>query len=85
MGVKRLPLPRVPGPKLEPFQGTATADIEFIAFIGSNEDMDSKVWKVRIDGKIWALKVVSVTPCLPHQDDSYISRLHRSLPSTYLG
>lgn len=66
MGIKRLPLPRVPGPKLEPFQGTATADIEFIAFIGSDEDMDSKVWKVRIDGKVYVLKVVSTSQMANH-------------------
>lgn len=64
MGIKRPPLPRIPGPKLEPFRGTATADIEFIAFIGNEQDMDSKVCKVRIDGKVYALKVVSVTSCL---------------------
>lgn len=64
MRIERLPLPRIPGPKLEPFRGTATADIEFIEFIGNDEDLDSKVWKVRIDGKVFALKVVSVTPCL---------------------
>lgn len=56
---KRLPLPRCPGPKLEPFRGTASVDIEFIEFIGSGNDMDSKVWKVRVDGKIYALKIVS--------------------------
>ena len=54
-----LPLPRVRGPKLKPFRGTASADIEFIEFIGSDKDLDSKVWKVRIDGKIYALKIVS--------------------------
>lgn len=62
MRIKRLPLPRFSGPKLEPFRGTATADIEFIAFIGHDEDMDSKVWKVRIDDKLYALKVVSTFP-----------------------
>ncbi|KAL2277498.1 hypothetical protein FJTKL_15415 [Diaporthe vaccinii] len=57
MRIEGLRLPRIPGPKLEPFRGTATADIEFIEFIGNGEDMDSKVWKVRIDGKVFALKV----------------------------
>lgn len=71
MEIKRLPLPRVPGPKLEPFQGTATADIEFIAFIGNDEDMDSKVWKVRIEGKVYVLKVVSTTQMANHQTQTF--------------
>ncbi|KAJ0118521.1 hypothetical protein J7T55_009304 [Diaporthe amygdali] len=54
---KRLPLPRLRGPKLQPFRGTASADIEFIEFIGNDEDMDSKVWKVHIDGSVYALKI----------------------------
>lgn len=54
-----LPLPRVCGPKLAPFRGTASADIEFIEFLGSDKDLDSKVWKVCINGKIYALKIVS--------------------------
>ena len=58
---KRQPLPRCPGPKLEPFRGTASADIEFMEFIGNKEDMDSKVWQVRIDGTVYALKIVSAT------------------------
>lgn len=71
MGIKRLPLPRVPGPKLEPFQGTATADIEFIAFIGNDEDMDSKVWKVRIKGRVYVLKVVSTAQMANHPKFGY--------------
>jgi hypothetical protein len=43
--------------------GTATADIEFIGLIGNDEDMDSKVWKVRIVGKVLALEVVGVASC----------------------
>lgn len=54
-----LPLPRIRGPKLEPFRGTATADLEFIRYIGSEEDVDSKVWKVKVDGEYYALKIVS--------------------------
>lgn len=54
-----LPLPRVSGPKLDPFRGTATADLEFIRFVGGEDDVDSKVWKVSIDGKYYALKIVS--------------------------
>ncbi|KAK7728804.1 hypothetical protein SLS63_006412 [Diaporthe eres] len=57
MRIEELRLPRIPGPKLEPFRGTTTADIKFIEFIGNGEDMDSKFWKVRIDGKVFALKV----------------------------
>lgn len=53
-------LPALPhGPWLEPFRGTATADIEFIELLSSEEDFDSKVWKVRIDEQFYALKVVS--------------------------
>lgn len=54
-----LALPRVQGPKLEPFQGTTSADIQFLEFLGSAEDLDSKVWKARMNGHIYALKVVS--------------------------
>lgn len=54
-----LPLPRVSGPKLEPYGGTASADIDFIRYIGDVEDADSKVWKVSIDGHFYALKIVS--------------------------
>ncbi|KAH8753611.1 kinetochore Sim4 complex subunit FTA2-domain-containing protein [Diaporthe sp. PMI_573] len=54
---KRLPLPSCPGPKLEPFRGTASANIEFIEWIGNDDDVHSKVWKVRIDGTVYALKI----------------------------
>lgn len=54
-----LPLPRIGGPKLDPFRGTATADLKFIRFVGGEDDVDSKVWKVSIDGKYYALKIVS--------------------------
>lgn len=56
-----LPLPRVRGPKLEPFQGTARAHVEFLEFIGNDKDIDSKVWKVRIANDVYALKIVSKT------------------------
>lgn len=56
---KPLPLPRIQGPKLEPFQGAASADLEFLEFLGSARDLDSKVWKVRIDNDIYVLKIVS--------------------------
>ena len=55
------PLPRVPGPKLAPFTRTAFADIEFVKELGDPDvDMDSFVWKVRINGEepYYALKMV---------------------------
>ncbi|KAL2148971.1 hypothetical protein VTH82DRAFT_1657 [Thermothelomyces myriococcoides] len=45
-----VPLPCVPGPKLAPFTPTAYADIEFIKFLGCENDKDSVVWKVKING-----------------------------------
>ncbi len=55
-----VPLPQVPGPKLAPFTPTAHAgDIEFIRFLGRENDKDSYVWKVKIDGEgPYALKMV---------------------------
>lgn len=53
------PLPQIPGPTLEPFRGTASAEIEFLEFLGDEKDVVSKVWKVRIDDQIYALKIVS--------------------------
>lgn len=52
-----LPLPRIRGPKLGPLRGTAEADLEFIRYVGSETDVDSKVWKVRLDDKYYALKI----------------------------
>ncbi|KAH6619605.1 kinetochore Sim4 complex subunit FTA2-domain-containing protein [Chaetomium sp. MPI-SDFR-AT-0129] len=55
-----LPLPRVFGPKLAPFTPTARADIEFIHFLGRENDVDSQVWKVKINGNgagFFALKM----------------------------
>lgn len=57
-----LPFPRAHGPRLEPFRGAASADVEFLAFLGNDKDVDSKVWKVRIDKNIYALKIVSRAP-----------------------
>lgn len=53
------PLPDMTGPTLEPFRGTASADIKFGGFLGSSKDLDSKVFKARIDDKTYALKIVS--------------------------
>jgi hypothetical protein len=80
MRIEELRLPRIPGPKLEPFRGTTTADIEFIEFIGNGEDMDSKFWKVRIDGKVFILKVVSVFPHF-HIWTTRQAVLYRKIPS----
>ncbi|KAJ0106766.1 hypothetical protein J7T55_001290 [Diaporthe amygdali] len=52
-----LPLAQIAGPQLAPFRGTATADIEFEHFLGSDKDLDSKVWRVCIDGETYALKI----------------------------
>lgn len=56
-----MPLPDMEGPKLEPFRGTASADIKFERSLGSSKDLDSKVWRVCIDGGTYALKIVSAT------------------------
>ncbi|KAH8756245.1 kinetochore Sim4 complex subunit FTA2-domain-containing protein [Diaporthe sp. PMI_573] len=83
-----LPLPRVQGPKLEPFRGTASAEIQFLQFLGTAKDLDSRVWKVRIGSNIYALKIfgfqnwefleMTSGACimLPHTDP-----LHRPNPS----
>ncbi len=53
------PLPLVPGPKLAPFTPDARAKIEFVEFLGSENDKDSQVWKVNINGAgPFALKMV---------------------------
>ncbi len=57
-----LPLPQLPGPKLAPFTATGYADIEFIRELGDSNHMDSFVWKVRIDGRDYALKMVKELP-----------------------
>lgn len=49
----------MPGPKFEPFKGTASATIEFLQFLGSHQDVDSKARNVRIGDDIYALKIVS--------------------------
>ncbi|KAK3985285.1 kinetochore Sim4 complex subunit FTA2-domain-containing protein [Cladorrhinum sp. PSN332] len=54
-------LPDVPGPKLPPFTPTGFAEIEFLEFLGNEEDADSNVWKVNIklndEWKVYALKM----------------------------
>lgn len=51
-----LPLPRCDGPKLEPFQFHGPQKIEFLHYI--SEGLVSHVFKVRIEGEIYALKLV---------------------------
>ncbi|KAI1387201.1 kinetochore Sim4 complex subunit FTA2-domain-containing protein [Hypoxylon trugodes] len=50
-----VPLPRWYGPKLEPFKFQGSQEIEFLELIGSG--LHSSVFKVRIEGKIYALKM----------------------------
>lgn len=51
-------LPEVPGPKLYPFDtGGEPLNLEFIEEIGKG--LVSFVWKVRINGSEYALKIVS--------------------------
>lgn len=52
------PLPAHPGPSLRPFdfKDVKKAHIEFLEYIGHGAH--SRVYKVRIDGKLYALKVV---------------------------
>lgn len=52
-------LPRVPGPKLGPFTPTGEAEIKFISYLGSPYSEHAYVWKVKINGKRYALKMVS--------------------------
>jgi hypothetical protein len=59
------PLPDLPGPKLEPFtHDLSSHNVEFLDFAGPNifRCVDGRVLKVRIDGKPYALKVVSAFP-----------------------
>ncbi|KAK8097777.1 uncharacterized protein PG998_013263 [Apiospora kogelbergensis] len=50
------PLPPIPGPRLPQFKGRGgPLDIEFIKYLGSG--VHAHVWKVRIDGDIYALKM----------------------------
>jgi hypothetical protein len=54
-----VPLPRVNGPKLAPFDFRGPQKIEFLEHLG--EGTHSHVLKVRILGQIYALKLVSVS------------------------
>lgn len=79
-------LPCVPGPKLAPFTRNAHADIEFIEFLGRENDVDSLVWKVKIDkAGPFALKVVSVkaqyTGSTPVRSNRTLTLTRSLLPS----
>ncbi|KUI60277.1 hypothetical protein VP1G_07510 [Cytospora mali] len=52
-------LPQVPGPKLAPFTPTAYAEINFMKPLGSSKDQEGHVWKVKINGRDYALKMVT--------------------------
>jgi hypothetical protein len=56
-----VPLPQVPGPKLGPFSCTGYADdIEFINPLGQDDNKDSYVFEVKLNGKgPYALKMMS--------------------------
>lgn len=53
-------LPRIPGPKLGPYQSpngnTGRPQVKFLEELG--QGAHSAVWKVKIDGKLFALKLV---------------------------
>ena len=49
--------PKVPGPKLKKFKESSDSlDINFIKHLGKG--VHGHVWKVRIDGVVYALKLV---------------------------
>lgn len=50
-------MPQCPGPKLGPFDFQGPQKIEFLGILG--EGLHAIVFKVRILGQIYALKVVS--------------------------
>lgn len=53
------PVPKVPGPKLAPFTPTARAPVDFVRQLSHSKNQDGHVWEVIIDGKTFALKMVS--------------------------
>lgn len=58
-------LPNIPGPKLRPFDFGGPQNIEFLGPKPLGEGLHAMVFKVRILGQIYALKVVSTALCLP--------------------
>lgn len=69
------PLPTCDGPKLEPFDFKGPQDIEFLEKLG--EGMVSHVFKVKILGQVYALKLVSssLTPWPSSEADRLICRV----------
>jgi hypothetical protein len=59
-------LSRIKGPKLERFHCTAPFELEFVHYIGSEDDADFEVWKLRVDDKYYALKIVSQCEVVAH-------------------
>lgn len=53
-------LPPIPGPKLGRFELEGTAKISFLKKLGGGED--ATAYKVRLNGKIFVLKVVQIPP-----------------------
>ncbi len=53
-----VPLPDMPGPRLAPFKDGEAGEVEFLAPLGSG--LHGSVFKARIDGEIYALKLVSI-------------------------
>ena len=54
-----VPLPQCEGPKLKPFAFHGPQKIEFLEYLGAG--LHSHVFKVKILGSIYALKLVSRT------------------------
>lgn len=54
------PLPRCDGPKLKPFDFNGPQDIEFLEYLG--EGLHAHVVSARIQGQVYALKLVSSPP-----------------------
>lgn len=52
-----MPLPQVDGPKLKAFKFSRARKIDFLEYAGAGTH--SQVFKVKIEGEIYALKVVS--------------------------
>lgn len=51
-----VPLPQVDGPKLKPFKFSGARKIEFLEYAGAGTH--AQVFKVKMEGEIFALKVV---------------------------
>lgn len=66
-----VPLPNIPGPKLKPFDFGGPQNIEFLDYLGEGRDV--MVFKVKILGQVYALKVVSTALCCLRACISYYS------------